>query len=68
MCYEIKEHVGGLWNSKDGTPLEFIEKEGYALESLYSDLMTIVPDEFMTFKDFPRKAEKNGHFTRDEYE
>ena len=67
MCYEVKQHVGGLWNSKDETPDEFYSTNGYNLESIYQELVSIVPFMFMQFKDFPSKHE-SSHLTRQEFE
>lgn len=63
VCFELKSHVGGLWNSVDETPDAFVDQHGYTLESIYEELVSIVPSVFMTFKDFSYQGE-NSHMTR----
>lgn len=61
-CYEMKKSVGGLWNAKEKTPQEFVEKHGYDFENIYVEMDSLVEFPLMMFKDFPMNQEHYDNY------
>lgn len=57
-CFEMKKQIGGLWNTEDKTPNEFVEKFGYDYENIYEELDSLVQATYMAFKDYPNELKE----------
>ena len=76
VCLEGKSEVGGQWKF-DGPHNEFnhpnLQQDpfyryyGCLQSSVYEDLITNVPKQFMTFRDFPHKADTPTFMGSDVY-